>query len=291
VSQFSPSDLSRVKFRRLPDLKVSSQPCEIRDIVMVSPDSLLISNWTKESIQLVDSRTGSTESEFSTSPYDPWGICMVGRELAAVAHGGHEKLQLVHVSGARLTRGTVLCVKADCWGVAHSGDNVLVSYNNPPWLEVLSPDGSVLHQFQDPAAQTFQCPDFLTTSSDGFHYVADFKLYTITKLDSSLKVLQTFSDPQLEGPFGITSVGDGQLLVCSWSKHSIVHVDVNSGKVTTILGREDGIVKPKSLAYCPQQRKIFVCTGDETDSIQVYQWDWVKSEHQQKIKHDSLNMK
>jgi len=269
----SPSDLSRVKFRRLPDLKVCTEPCTIDDIVMVSPDFLLLSNWTKKSIQHVDSRTGSTLSEVST-PYGPWGICMVGRELAAVTHGGLKKLQLVHIRGGRLTLGTVLDVKASCWGVAGSGDNVVVSYNSPPWLEVMSTDGRVLHQYQDPgAAHTFKSPDFLITSNDGFIYVADFKLHTITKLDSSLKVLQAFSDPQLRGPKGITSVGDGQLLVCSWSNNSIVHVDVNSGKVTTILGKADGIVWPRSLAYCPQQHKLFVCTYDNTDSIQVYQID------------------
>jgi len=239
----------------------------------MSPDSLLISNLTKLSIQHVDSRTGSTLSEVSTKPRRPYRICLLGGERAAVTMSG-KKVQLVHVRGDRLTLGTVLGVKADCWGVAPSGDNVVVSYDEPPWLEVMSPNGSVLHQFQDPAAaQTFQSPNFLTTSSDGFHYVADFNLDTITKLDSSLKVLQTFSDPQQRGLFGITSVGDGQLLVCSWSKHSIVHVDVNSGKVTTILGGKDGIVKPRSLAFCPQQRKLFVCTDNETDSIQVYQLD------------------
>jgi len=243
-----------------------------RDIVMVSPDSLLLSNVTKYSIQLVDSRTGLTLSEVSTMPYYPRGICMVGRELAAAALSSN-KVKLVHVRGGRLTPGTVLGVKAYCWGVAGSGDNVVVSYHSPPWLEVMDTDGRVLHQYQDPgAAPTFKSPDFLTTSNDGFVYVADFKLYTITKLDSSLKVLKTFSDPQLKGPYGISSVGDGQLLVCSRLNNSIVHVNVNSGKMTTILG-EDGIVKPRSLAYCPQQHKLFVCTFNETDSIQVYQWD------------------
>ena len=236
------------------------------------PGSASVSNGTKNSIQHVDSRTGSTLSEIST-PYDPWGICMVGRELAAVA-GSSNKVQLVHVRGGRLTPGTVLDVKATCWGVAGSGDNVVVSYHSPPWLEVMDTDGRVLHQYQDPgAAPTFKYPDFLTTSNDGFYYVADRALNTLTKLDLSLKVLKTFSDPQLSGPKGITSVGDGQLLVCSWSNNSIVHVDVNSGKVTTILGKADGIVWPRSLAYCPQQHKLFVCTYDNTDSIQVYQID------------------
>ena len=111
---------------------------------------------------------------------------MVGRELAAVALGG-KQVQLVHVRGGRLTPGTVLGVKALCCGVAGSGDNVVVSYDSPPWLEVMSTDGRVLHHYQESGeAPTFQFPQFLTTSRDEIIYVADRKLHTITKLDSSL---------------------------------------------------------------------------------------------------------
>ena len=198
----------------------------------------------------------------------------MGGERAAVTMSG-DKVQLVHVRGGRLTLGTVLDVKATCWGVAPFGDNVVVSYEGPPWLEVMSTNGKVLNRFKESgAAQTFKFPHFLTTSRDGFIYVADRDVHAIIKLDSSLHVLQTFSDPQLGSPYGLTSVNSDTLLACNHDNNSIVHVNVNSGKVTTILGREDcgfWIVRPDSLAYCPQQRKLFVCTGNKTDSIQVYQ--------------------
>jgi len=201
-------------------------------------------------------------------------LCRIRREHAAVTTSC-KTVQLLEVRGGRLTASTVLGVNGNCWGVTSSGDNVVVSYCSPPWLEVMTTDGRVLHQFQDPgSAQTFKFSDFMTTSRDGFIFVADWALNTITKLDSSLKVLQTFSDPQLsDPPRGITSVSEDQLLVCSYSKNSLLHVNVNSGKMTTILGKEDGLVRPNSLAYCPQQRKLFVCTSYTTDSIQVYQWE------------------
>jgi len=226
---------------------------------------------TKGMIQLVNSRTGSTLSEVSTSRHEPLGICLLGGERAAVIMGV-DKVQLVHIRGDRLTLGTVLDVKSWCWGAAPSGDNVVVSYMCSPWLEVLSTDGRGLHRFKEyGAAETFKSPHFLTTSSDGFTYAADRDVHAVIKLDSSLHVLQTFSDPQLGRPFGLTSVNSDTLLACNLDNNSIVHVNVNNGKVTTILGREDGIVRPRSLAYCPQQRTLFVCTHNKTDSIQVYQ--------------------
>jgi len=251
---------------------VCTERCKIWDIALVSPDSLLLANWTKRTIQLVNSRTGSTLSEVSP-PNGPIRICLMGGERAAVTIAG-KQVQLVHVRGGRLTLGTVLDVKADCWGVTHSGDNVVVSYDKPPWLEVMSTDGRVLHRFKKSGAtQTFKYPQFLTTSSDGFIYAADCGVHAIIRLNSSLHVLQTFSDQQLRRPFGLTSVNSDTLLVCSQDNNSIVHVNVNSGKVTTILGREDGIVDPYSLAYCQLQRKLFVCPSNINDSIQVYQID------------------
>jgi len=252
---------------------VCTERCWIWNIALVSPDSLLLANGTKQTIQLVNSRTGSTLSEVSTWPRGPTRICLLGGERAALTTGAHKKLQLVHVRGGRLTLGTVLDVKADCWGIAPHGDNVVVTYDSPPWLEVMSTDGIVLHRFKESgAAQTFKFPPFLTTSSDGFIYAADRDVHAIIKLDSSLHVLQTFSDPQLGRPYGLTSVNSDTLLVCNLDNSRIVHVNVNSGTVTTILGG-DGIVRPRSLAYCSQQRKLFVCTDNKTDSIQVYQMD------------------
>ena len=250
-----------------------TEPCEISDIALVSTDSLLLANWSKMTIQLINSRTGSTLSEVSTTPYDPYGICLLGGERAAVTMSSG-KVQQVHVRGGRLTPGTVLGVKALCLGVTPSGDNVVVSYMLSPWLEVMSIDGRVLHRFEESgAAHTFKFPQFLTTSSDGFIYAADRDVYAVIKLDSSLNLLQTFSDPQLGRPYGLTSVNSDTLLACHLGNDSIVRVNVNSGKVTTILGREDGIVRPKYLAYCQLRRKLFVCTPNNTDSIQVYQID------------------
>jgi len=252
---------------------VCTEPRAIHDIALVSPDYLLLANGNTKTIQLVNNRTGSTLSEIRTSPHGAFRVCMMGRERAAIAMSS-KKVQLVHVRGGRLTLGTVLDVRAEPWGVASSGDNIVVSYRRSPWLEVMSTDGIVRHQYKKAReARPFKWPFFRITSSDGFIYAADCRVGTITKLDSSLLVLQTFSDPQLGLPYGLTPVNSDTLLVCNPRNNSIVQVNVNSGTVTTILGKEDGIVRPDSMAYCQLQGKLFVCTYNKTDSIQVFQMD------------------
>jgi len=233
-------------------------------------DLLLLANGALAKIQLVDGR-GSTRCEVSTRPYDPHGLCLIGREHAVVTYAGYRKIQMMHVRQDRLILRSVLDVKALVWGVTSCGDHIVVSYRRPPWLEMMSTKGRVLRQFHDAGkTKPFRTPDFLTTSKEGFIYVTDFAMNTISKLDSSLVVLQTFSSPHLIGPRGITPVGSDRLLVCSLYNRSIVQVNANSGKVAVILDEQDGIVAPRSLSFCPMQRKLFLCSELNTKDIQVY---------------------
>jgi len=170
-------DLSRARFCRLEGINLCTEPLRIiiYDLALVSPDSLLLVNRNK-TIQLVHNRTGSTLSEVPTWPHGPFRICLMGRERAAIAMSS-KKVQLVHIRGCHLTLGTVLDVRAEPWVVTSSGDNIVVSYRRFPWLEVMSTDGRVLHQYKKArGAQTLKWPFFLTTSSDGFIYAADCRV-------------------------------------------------------------------------------------------------------------------
>ena len=71
-------------------------------------------------------------------------------------------------------------------------------------------------------------------------------------------------------PRGITPVGSDRHLMCSLYTRSIVQVNVNSGKVTVILEKQDGIVAPRSPSFCPKQRKLFLCSELYTKDIHVY---------------------
>jgi len=135
---------------------------------------------------------------------------------------------------------------------------------------VVTTDGKVSHQFdKEGTSQHFKWPDFLTTSVDNLIYVSDYGTNTITRLNSSLQLLQTFPSPLLSWPRGIISISPDQLLVCSYYNGRIVVLNTRTGKSSILLGYQDGIVCPWSLIYCPEQKKLYVAKY-QTDKLNVY---------------------
>jgi len=179
---------------------------------------------------------------------------------------------MIKIKGNTLVKDKVLKVSHLVYGITTSGDNLAVTYNKQLWLEVISTDGKVLQQFHSTGeTQHFKSPLFITTSPDGTLWVSDCGNNTITKMDAGLTILQTFTSPLLEEPCGITAVTEDQILVCSLGNNSLLLLQPSTNTMSTLLGKDDGIEKPLSLTYCPQERKIFVAPYP-TDSIKVFKF-------------------
>ena len=267
--------MSLAVFKRKKDIKIASVDIDIRDILVVSPDCILLCNNSKAKVQLVDTMDGRVLSEVH-GPY--WirkpqmrRLCLTRNDQAAVTVEG-KKVQIIDVPAQSINLGTVLTLNYDPWGVSTCGENdLVVSYLTAPWLEVLSTDGSVRHQFlQTGTSSHFKNPNFLTTSVDGYVYVSDLGTDKITKLDPSLQLLQTFSSSLLSTPHGIISISPDQLLVCSPVNDRIVLLNTGVGKSSTLLEKQDGIYRPKSLSYCLVQKRLYV-TQWKTNSLDMYQ--------------------
>ena len=203
--------------------------------------------------------------------YAPWSMCLTDRNTAAVSMMG-EKIQMIQVKDNTLTLGKVLTVSEDIWGITSCRNFLVVSYSKTPWLEAVSMDGKVLKQFDKRGeSQHFNIPNFMYTSPDGSIFISDHGTNTITKVNESLNLLQTFTSPLLEVPLGITAVTEDQILVCSKKNRSIVLLRPSTNTMSTLLGKDDGIVDHESLAYCPYQMKVYVAPSFFTPTINVYQ--------------------
>jgi len=223
---------------------------------------------------MVETRDGRVLSEMSI-PY--WiskplitRLCLTRNGQAALTVEVN-KVQMINIRGQSITMGTLLTLKYDPWGVSTCGESdLVVSYHTAPWLEVISTDGSVRHRFhQTGATGQFICPNFLTTSVDDYIYVSDWKTKTITKLDSSLQLIQTFSSPLVDCPQAIIFISPDQLLVCSYANDRIVLLNTSTGKSSILLGEQDGIKRPWSLSYCTERQKLYVARL-QTDILNAY---------------------
>jgi len=243
----------------------------IFDITVVSDTRLLVTVWLQSKVMLVDSQTGGTVAQLTPQGH-PYRVCMCDNNTAVVTLVG-QKVQFININRDSLKISGSFSVNGDVCGVGRSGDRPIVSYLTPPGLEVLSMDCSVIQTFSNNAAgrDVFKSPLFITTSTDGMVYVSDRDTSTITQLDMNLRVTRTYSDPMLQAPHGIISVSADQVLVCSRDNHRILLLCPSTGVITSILGQQDGIEKPRALTYSPSQRKLYVVPDCGEGTIQVFQ--------------------
>jgi len=262
-------DLTKVRLKRQPDIQLPGGGCHITDLAVVSPDMLLVSNYSKDCVQLLDCLKGEVVSEVQLQD-GPYRICLTEMNTAAV-NVGDRKIQMIKVKDNTLTKDRGLTVSKDVFGLTSSRNSPVVAYQSRPWLEVISMNGKVLHQLgKSGKSQHFKYPDFMCTTPGGSVFISDRGTHTITKVDAQLNVLQTFTSPLLQSPRGITAVTEDEILVCSNSNHSLVLLQQSTNIMSTLLGEDDGIEYPYSLTYCPDQKKVYVAPLF-TATIKVYQ--------------------
>jgi len=262
-------DLTKARLKRQPSIQLPGGECHIYDLAVVSPDMLLVSNYSKDCVQLLDCLKGEVVSEVQLQD-GPYRICLTDMNTAAVQLKGR-RIQMIKLKDNTLTKARELTVSEDVYGLTSSRNSLVVSYRSQPWLAVISLDGKVRHQFDKSGkSQHFKDPAFMCTSPGGSVFISDCGTYTITKVDAQLNIIQTFTSPLLQTPYGITAVTEDQILVCSYSNNSLVLLQPSTNTMSTLLGKDDGIDDPWSLTYCPDQKKVYVGPL-YTATIKVYQ--------------------
>jgi len=149
---------------------------------------------------------------------------------------------------------------------------MVVSYH-PPGVKIISKDGAVIHKLDNTTAgrEVFKNPRWIATPSDDSIYVTDWGTHEITRLNSTLTIIQTFSGPMLNTPHGIIALNRDQLLVCNKNNNNILLIRPSTNSMTVLLDKQHGIEWPQTICFCKEQKKVYVGQYRE---ILVYQLTW-----------------
>jgi len=203
---------------------------------------------------------------------EPYGVCMVHAASAAVALPDDKRVQYVYVNSDSLTLGKFVAVGGDVHGVSVQGDGLVVTYQKPPAVEVVTQEGKQFHRLDNISAgkELFINPWNVAVSGD-IVFVSDWSTHAITMLSDQLQLLATFSQPDLLNmPHGIIALNDDQLLVCDTCSHNIVLLQPSSGRMSTILEEKDGLYQPFALVFCHHSRTLYITPFRYTNSIKRY---------------------
>ncbi|XP_052781796.1 uncharacterized protein LOC128218228 [Mya arenaria] len=262
----SRADLSYSLFSKLPDVPVKASSdthdCFLTSVSLLPGDRLLLSDYDNRSLKLVDTMNNKLVSQV-TLPGNPWDLCLLPGDRAVVTMPCLKKIQFVSTQ-QKVTLQDVVKVDVECFGIDFCDDNLIVSSTNPGKVVLMDMKGKVKKSVDSDSSgkPLFQYPNYLTVTRESQTlYVSDQGTNTITKMSILLEVLQSYQDPILKYPRGLTAVGDNQLLVCGSGSYNILLLDALTGSITQLLEIEEGKEMPYIVAYCPLRKMMFVTSS------------------------------
>jgi len=302
------TELSTAKLHVQQQTRIQVNNQTIEHMMLYSTDKLLMSVFKQKNIKLVEIGSGEVLSEIALQD-KPRLLCMAANHLAAAAlvnkriqfikvNGStlkeesvlnvnidvfgvaahNDNLVVSHDPGLILSMNGTVIQKQDnttagrevCKTPQVIEPTCKERSHDPPGLQIISRDGAVIHKQDNTTAgrEVFKHPRWIATTSDSI-YVTDWGTHQITRLDSSLTILQTFTGSLLKDPHGIISLSRDQLLVCCKNNNRIVQIRPSTNSISVLLEKQHGIESPQSLGFCKVQKKLYVAPN--SDKVLVYQ--------------------
>jgi len=147
---------------------------------------------------------------------------------------------------------------------------VTIGYDDRRGVAILDIDGQVLKAiFNDLKGRPlFKRPHYVSVGGlKPTLYVSDRKLNTLTKLDLSLRVLQTLTLGAIEHPYAMFQHDDKHLLVCSAGRDNVVMLNTETEQVRDLLGPDATIHEPICACYSHELGKLYMtCWGQDEES-------------------------
>ncbi|XP_052778407.1 transcription intermediary factor 1-alpha-like [Mya arenaria] len=270
------ADLSLAKFSRQPDIQMKTTAdtsnCSLTNVTLLPGGMLLLADSDNNSVKLLDTETSTVVSKVKL-PGDPCDLCLLPGDRAAVTLPCELKIQFLSTK-CNVSLQDIVEVGEECYGIDFYDDNLIVSFSYPGKVVMMDMKGKVNKSVDKDSSgkPLFRFPYYLTVTRESHRpsvYMSDTGTSIITMLSTSLQVLKIFKAAALINPRGLTAVGDTQLLVCGFGSNNIVLLDTSTGKMTQLLGKEEGIVSPYSAAYYSLNKWMFD-TCNENDFVKVF---------------------
>ena len=244
-------------------------------MALVSKQRLLLCDYFNELVLLANNK-GEVVSYIHVIG-GVCGICMVQDDKAAVALAAAKKVQYVTVKEDRLTPIKSMRTSGVIVSLCAVNDTLAVLYLHPPAVEIISLEGNFINRIDNKIAEReiLKFPRYLMVSPDYQHiFVTDGGTNTVIMLNTKLQLLKTFSYPNLlKLPYGITMLGNNQLLITSQDGNTINHLEIDAKskwrwQMAAILDGKDGMDRPSALAFCHRSNILYI--ANDTPYIKRY---------------------
>ncbi|XP_045161865.2 uncharacterized protein LOC123526684 [Mercenaria mercenaria] len=251
------------------DVKVRTETkkCNITGMSVLSKNQLVVADYMNGCVKLLSIVNKDVISVYKTEVVeysDPFDVTKVEDGRIAVTYPSAWKIKILNVpDGGNLKFVREINAKGACYGIVRSGANLVVSFNTPPVVKILTLDGKVVKKITG----DYKFPDYVAFNPyRNTIYISDFSLDTVTCVTIEGKVVS--DGKHLGGPCGVAVDASGQVLVCCRSTNSVLQLLKGSKRPHELLHKSDGIRYPQCIAVS-EQNTLFVGLAD--DKVKMFQ--------------------
>ena len=235
--------------------------------VMTNGDAVLCDTYNNYKIKLLNSSgvlTGNTKLSS-----DLWDASVLDPSSVIVTLPLKKQLQVVQVY-PQLKPGRVIQLNKMCWGVEVVNGELYVTCCNDSMygegeIRVLGLDGKVKRRLgvnQD-GSFMFESPDYITVNSSGERiFVSDYDTDTVTCISVDGRVIYTYKDGSMRGPYGLLCDSEDNILVCGCRSNNVQVLTADGKRHCTLLTESDGLKCPYSMAYRESDNTLLVGCND-----------------------------
>ena len=229
----------------------------IKGCAVLSRDKLVLVDGDNNSVKLAKLTRGHVVAQLKLSDFI-WGITQVSSSQVAVTSG--QTICFINV-GDQLKLDRKITVNGQCQGIARIGANLVVSYDDPVKVEIISLKGKVVQTVvtEDEGGELFTYPWYIAVGKDQQTvYISDPGRNTVTSVDLTGRVNATYEDDKLKEPRGLTVDKTGAVYVCDWHSDNVFQLTADLTEGRQLLQKSDGIDYPFSVCYCGAMNRIYV---------------------------------
>ncbi|XP_045182184.2 uncharacterized protein LOC123540920 [Mercenaria mercenaria] len=234
--------------------------CGIFGCIVLPSGNVIITDFYNRKVKTVNVDTGEVICSFMLTS-GPSDVASIGETKVAVTLTDERKLQLLHVTEFDTYISLDYRIKVDghCMGIDYDNDTFVVSFVNPPQVQLIHKDGIVLKTIvTDPSGYfIFRRPQSVCFSRDRNHfYCCDSENYEVMKIRRGDGQVVA-RNREIRQPTGVIELPDDNILVVGGDTNA-VHVLPPDCKVqTTVLSAKDGIGRPRALCLRQKGNRLF----------------------------------
>ncbi|XP_045161866.2 E3 ubiquitin-protein ligase TRIM71-like [Mercenaria mercenaria] len=247
--------------------KTETKKCNITGMSVLSKNQLVVADYMNGCVKLlsiVNKDVISVYKKDVLDDSDPFDVTKVNDAQIAVTYPSAWEIRILDIpDGGNLKSDREINATGACYGIVRSGDNLVVSFNTPPEVKILTLDGKVVKKITG----HYNFPDYVAFNPyRNTIYISDVSLDTLTCVTTEGKNVSY--DKRLGGPCGVAVDANGQVFVCCRSKNSVLQLLKGSKRPHVLLHNSYGVRYPQCITIS-EQNTLFVGLAD--DKVKMFQ--------------------